>query len=61
MVDQLGHNALHYASAAGNTTAVQHLLEFGGSELFSSAGEAGITPLHLAAFNGHKVVFTLAF
>ena len=49
-----GYNALHYAAAAGNTTGVQHLLEYGGSELFCKAGEQGVTPLHLAAFNGHR-------
>ena len=52
--DNKWFNALHYAAAAGNTTAVQHLLEYGGTELFSQAGEDQTTPLHLAAFNGHK-------
>ena len=52
--DTRGYNALHYAAAAGNCTAVQHLLEFGGSELFTAAGDQGLTPVHLAAYSGHR-------
>ena len=57
--DCRGYNALHYAAAAGNYNATQHLLDFGGSELFfsrpddNSAAEV-TTPLHLAAFYGHR-------
>jgi ankyrin repeat protein len=57
--DCRGHNALHYAAAAGNSTALQHLLDIGGSELFFSRPPdhdqqlAMTTPLHLAAYYGH--------
>ena len=52
-VDGSGRHSLHYAAAAGNAVAVQHLLEWGGEGLLG--GEtAGTTPLHLAAYNGHK-------
>ena len=56
LADTKGYNALHYAAAAGNSTAVQHLLEFGGSELFTAAGlgDQGVTPVHLASYNGHR-------
>ena len=53
-----GYNALHYAAAAGNSAGVQHLLEYARaahpSHLVSKAGDEGVTPVHLAAFNGHR-------
>ena len=59
LADARGYNALHYAAAAGNSAAVQHLLEFarggaGGQCLVSKAGHEGVTPVHLAAYNGHR-------
>ena len=51
-VDASGRHSLHYAAAAGNAAAVQHLLEWGGEALLG--GDSGTTPLHLAAYNGHK-------
>ena len=54
LTDSHGFNALHYAAAAGNSVAVQHLLEFGESGLFSQAGHQALSPLHLAAYNGHR-------
>jgi ankyrin repeat protein len=35
-LDRRGYNALHYAAAAGHVHSIQHLLDFGGSELFFS-------------------------
>ena len=52
VADRQGHNCLHYAAAAGNSGAVQQLLEWAGDELGREAG--GSTALHLAATNGHK-------
>jgi len=37
-LDKRGYNALHYAAAAGNSHALEHLLDFGGSELFFRYG-----------------------
>ena len=54
LADTKGFNAMHYAAAAGNSAAVQQLLEFRGFDLFSGAGDQGVTPVHLAAFNGHR-------
>ena len=51
-VDASGRHSLHYAAAAGNAVAVQHLLEWDGEALLG--GDSGTTPLHLAAYNGHK-------
>ena len=51
-VDASGRHSLHYAAAAGNAVAVQHLLEWGGEALLGEG--SGTTPLHLAAYNGHK-------
>ena len=59
LADVRGYNALHYAAAAGNSAAVQHLLEFGGGDLFSKAGVEGVTPVHLAAYNGHRDVLVM--
>ena len=50
--DSQGHDCLHYAAAAGNSGAVQQLLEWAGDEAVREAG--GTTALHLAATNGHK-------
>jgi hypothetical protein len=34
LLDGCGYNALHYAAAVGSSHALEHLLDFGGSELF---------------------------
>ena len=54
LADSKGFNALHYAAAAGNSAAVQQLLVFTECDLFTRAGDQGVTPLHLAAYNGHS-------
>jgi len=55
--DLRGFNALHYAAAAGNSNALQHLLSYGGSELFVSRcaeGQEVTSAMHLAAYYGHR-------
>ncbi len=43
LLDGCGYNALHYAAAVGSSHALEHLLDFGGSELFFRyrTGQAG--------------------
>ena len=57
-----GMNVLHYAAAAGNTSAIEHILQFGGSELFYSryAAAAGdtCTIVHILQFGGSKLFYS---
>lgn len=56
-----GMNVLHYAAAAGNTSAIEHILQFGGSELFYSrytaAGDTSAIE-HILQFGGSKLFFS---
>ncbi len=41
LLDGCGYNALHYAAAVGSSHALEHLLDFGGSELFFRYSRTG--------------------
>lgn len=59
-IDEHGRNPLHYAAGLGNTAIVSQLLEADdSSSLGYEADCKGQTPLHLAAENGQKIVFTM--
>ncbi len=69
--DRRGLNSVHYASAAGNSEALVHLLDFCSYgdivEHNSSSGGGGgsggcdTTPVHLAAGNGHQEILIFLF
>jgi len=53
-----GSGGIHYAARAGDVEKVKALLK-GNSDLVFSKDTNGWTPLHIAAYNGHKDVVEL--
>ncbi|XP_048244207.1 serine/threonine-protein phosphatase 6 regulatory ankyrin repeat subunit B-like isoform X2 [Haliotis rufescens] len=56
LVDTDGDSLLHLACEGGNTAIVQHVLS---PSNINSRGTYGLTPVMVAAFNGHQSVFDL--
>ncbi|KAK2175961.1 hypothetical protein NP493_694g01070 [Ridgeia piscesae] len=52
--DQLGRQCLHLAAEAGNSASVVYLNQYGDFNVNSQTLTSGVTPLHLAAKEGHQ-------
>ncbi len=59
--DENGKTLLHEAVHAANPSLVQFFLDFGATKSVNESDKYDITPLHIAAFTGNKIILKMLF